>query len=329
MKALVTGATGFLGINLCHELVKRGYKVNALYRSETKAAFLKHKSIKLCKGDITDIKSIQAAIEGCDYVFHMAAYAEVWSKNPDTFYKINYAGVQNILDVAEKAGVKKLVITSTAGVFGPSGNDTVNENTRRQVGYFSMYEKTKAEAEELILTRAAEGLNVVIVNPTRIYGPGLMSTGNSVTKIIKLYTDGKFRFLPGNGKSIGNYVFVDDVVNGHILALKKGISGEKYILGGENISYADFFKILAEISGKKYVLFRFPLYLMLIISFFMLLVAGIFSVKPLITPGWVRKYNYNWVMSSNKAREKLGYEITPLRTGIAKTINFLRSTNSL
>jgi len=328
MRVLVTGSTGFLGINLCNELIKRGYIVNALYRSEAKAKFLKHKNINLFKGDITDIKSIENAITGCDYVFHMAAYAEVWSKSQDTFYKINYIGAQNVLDIAEKAGVKKIVMTSTAGVFGPSNNEIINENTIRKVNYFSLYEKTKAEAEELTLKRAAKGLNVVIVNPTRIYGPGLMSTGNSVTKIIKLYIEGKFRFLPGNGKSIGNYVFVDDVVNGHILALEKGIAGEKYILGGENISYIDFFKVLSEISGEKYILFKFPLYLMLFLSFFMLLIAKGFGVRPLITPGWVRKYNYNWVLSSNKACEQLGYKITPLRTGITRTLDFLKSGNS-
>jgi len=329
MRALVTGATGFLGINLCNELIKRGYIVNALYRSEAKARFLKHKKINLFKGDITDIKSIENAMVNCDYVFHMAAYAEVWSKKSDTFYRINYLGVLNVLNVAEKTGVKKIVVTSTAGVFGPSDNEIVNENTRRKVNYFSLYEKTKAEAEELIVKRAAEGLNVVIVNPTRVYGPGLMSTGNSVTKIIKLYIEGKFRFLPGNGKSIGNYVFVDDVVNGHILALEKGVSGEKYILGGENVSYVDFFKVLSEISGKGYILFKFPLYFMLFISFFMLIIAKGFGVKPLITPGWVRKYNYNWILSSNKASKKLGYKITPLRTGIERTLDFLRSGNSL
>jgi nucleoside-diphosphate-sugar epimerase len=327
MKALVTGATGFLGINLCNELVKRGYVVNALYRSEVKAKFLKHKNINLFKGDITDIKSIENAITGCDYVFHMAAYAQVWAKNPDIFYRINYIGVKNVLDIAEKAGVKKVIITSTAGVFGPSNNEIVDENTIRKVNYFSLYEKTKAEAEELTLQRAARGLNVVIVNPSRVYGPGLMSKSNSVTKIIKLYIEGKFRIIPGNGESIGNYVFVDDVVNGHILALEKGIAGEKYILGGENISYIDFFKVLAEISGKKYILFKVPLYLMLFISFCMLLVAKGFGANPLITPGWVRKYNYNWILTSKKAREKLGYEITPLRIGIVKTLDFIGLKN--
>jgi nucleoside-diphosphate-sugar epimerase len=325
MKVLVTGATGFLGINLCKELVKKGYIVNALYRSEVKARFLKQKNINLFKGNITDIKSIETAIKGCDYVFHLAAYAEVWAKKKDTFYKINYLGVKNVLDIAEKEGIRKIVVTSTAGVFGPSNNEIINENTTRKVNYFTLYEKTKAESEKLISERAAEGLNAVIVNPTRVYGPGLMSTGNSLSKMIKLYTEGKFRFLPGNGKSIGNYVFIDDVVNGHILALEKGIAGEKYILGGENISYIDFFKVLAEISGKNYILFKFPLYLMLVISFFMLIFAEGFGVKPLITPGWVRKYHYSFSISSEKAREKLGYQITPLKTGIAKTLDFLRS----
>lgn len=327
MKILVTGATGFLGINLCNELVKRGYIVNALYRSESKAKSIKHKNIHLFKGDITDIRSIENAMVNCDYVFHMAAYAQVWSKKSDTFYKINYTGVLNVLDVAEREGVKKIIVTSTAGVFGPSDNNIINENSRRQVDYFTLYEKTKAGAEELILKRAARGLNVVIVNPTRVYGPGLMNTSNSVTKMIKLYVEGKFRFLPGNGNSIGNYVFIDDVVNGHILALEKGITGERYILGGENISYIDFFKVLSEISKKKYLLFKFPLYLMLLISFFMLLIAKGFGVKPLITPGWVRKYNYNWILSSDKARKNLGYKITPLRTGIARTLDFIKKEN--
>ncbi|UCH14362.1 MAG: SDR family oxidoreductase [Bacteroidales bacterium] len=327
MKIFVTGATGFLGINLCNELVSRGHIVNALYRSERKAKYIKHKNIHLFKGDITDTESIENAITGCDYVFHLAAYAQVWSKKSDTFHKINYTGTLKVLDAAEREGVKKVIITSTAGVFGPSNNNIIDENSRREVGYFTLYEKTKAEAEDLVLKRAAGGLNVVIVNPTRVYGPGLMNASNSVTRMIKLYIKGKFRSLPGNGKSIGNYVFIDDVVNGHILALEKGIAGEKYILGGENVSYIDFFKVLSEISKKKYLLFKFPLYLMLIISFFMLLIARVFGVKPLITPGWVRKYNYNWILSSDKAMKNLGYVITPLRAGIARTLDFIKSEN--
>jgi nucleoside-diphosphate-sugar epimerase len=323
MKILVTGATGFIGIHLCRELVRQGYIVNALYRSRGKAEQIKHKNIHLFKGDVTDTLSIRKAIKECDFVFHLAACAQVWSKDPCLFYEINYKGTLNVLNEAEGAGIKKIVVTSTAGVFGPSDGKMVDENTKRQTEYFTLYEKTKAEAEELILNRTAKGMNIVIVNPTRVYGPGLLNISNSVTRIVRLYTEGKFRFLPGNGKSIGNYVFIDDVVAGHILALEKGVAGERYILGGENISYAGFFKVLAEISGKSYLLFRFPLNLMLFVSFIMLMLARSFGIKPLITPGLVRKYNYNWVLSSNKAQSELGYKITPLKSGITETLKFI------
>src|SRR4030042_2873838 len=111
MKVLVTGATGFIGINLCRELVRRGYVVNALYRSEEKAKYIKHKNIHLFKGDVTDISSINSAIKDCDFVFHLAAYTEVWSKDSNLFYEINYTGTLNILNEAEKAGIKKIVVT--------------------------------------------------------------------------------------------------------------------------------------------------------------------------------------------------------------------------
>jgi farnesol dehydrogenase len=135
--------------------------------------------------------------------------------------------------------------------------------------------------------------------------------------------EGKWHFLPGNGKSVGNYVFVDDVVNGHILALEKGISGERYILGGENVSYQEFFSLLAEITGKHYRLFRFPLSLMLISSGIMALFAGITGISPMITPGLVRKYNHHWKLTSDKARSQLGYNPLPLKEGLTATLRWL------
>jgi farnesol dehydrogenase len=265
----------------------------------------------------------------CDYVFHLAAYAQVWARDSQTFHKINYLGTLNVINIASKVGVKKIVITSTAGVFGPSVGGIINEETKRRVDYFSLYERTKADAERLILERAERGLNVVIVNPTRVYGPGLLSTSNGVTRLIRLYIMGRFRFLPGNGKSTGNYVYIDDVVNGHLLALENGIAGEKYILGGENVSYIDFYNTLSEASEKKFSLIKFPVFLMLFVSYIMLIAAKWFGIKPLITPGLVKKYNYNWEVSSSKAQAELGYKITPLKTGFIKTIDFLISEKLL
>lgn len=324
MKVLVTGSTGFIGINLSLQLAKQGYIVHALYRTEAKTIPLKHENIILFKGNINDIDSLEIAMRGCDAVFHLAAYAKVWAKDKNTFYNINFVGTDNVLKVAQILKIKKIVVTSSAAVFGPSINHIVDENTTRQVPYFNEYEETKALSEELVKKYISEGMYIVIVNPTRVFGPGLLSDSNSISKMIMMYCNGKLRIIPGNGKSIGNYAYVDDVVSGHILALEKGESGERYILGGNNMTYIDLFNQLSQITGRKYRLFKLPLFTMLTISWCMLLMSKLFKIPPLITPPWVKKYNNNWELSSEKAINNLGYQVTPINVTIAETIKYLK-----
>ncbi|MDP4226830.1 MAG: NAD-dependent epimerase/dehydratase family protein, partial [Bacteroidota bacterium] len=172
---------------------------------------------------------------------------------------------------------------------------------------------------------AGEGQHIVIVNPTRVYGPGLLSESNGVTRMVKLYLEGKWHFIPGNGISIGNYVFVDDVVQGHILAMENGRIGENYILGGENINYLDFFDRIRDISGDRFSLFNVGLKFMMLVSNCMKFMAEKFSISPAITPELVKKFTCNWNVSSNKAITELGYSITPLDEGLRRTINWLKS----
>lgn len=327
MTIFITGATGYIGIKLTLKLAEEGNIVHALYRSENKTKAIEHQNVKLFKGDITDPVSIAKAIKGCEEVYHAAAYAKVWAKDPDIFHKINVQGTINVLNAAKKEQVKKIVVTSTAGVFGPSFNSITDENAVRKIDYFSEYERTKAEAEKIIIEYAKNGLNVVMINPPRVYGPGLLSDSNGMTKMIKLYVEGKFRFIPGNGKSVGNYVFVDDVVEGHILAMKKGRAGERYLIGGENASYNVFFKKLAKVSGKKYFMFKLPLSGLLFIAYIMILFSKLFNKQPLIAPNWVRKYLYNWEITCEKAIKELGYQFTSLEEGFKKTIDWLEKNN--
>ncbi|RLD81283.1 MAG: hypothetical protein DRJ07_09450, partial [Bacteroidetes bacterium] len=224
-------------------------------------------------------------------------------------------------------GIKKVVFTSTAGVFGPSINNIVTELTERTVDYFLEYERTKAIAEDFAKKYMQKELNVVIVNPTRVYGPGVLSKSNSVTIMIKSYIQGRWRVIPGDGKSVGNYVFIDDIVKGHIIAMEKGKPGERYILGGSNINYIDFFRIIKDISGKKHFMFKLPLVFMLAVSYFMMLLTKLFGVKPMITPALVKKFNYQWNVSSKKAEKELGHQITNFREGATKTIDWLQSVN--
>ena len=324
MHVFISGSTGFIGQNLALKLANSGYIVHALYRDMGKTQNLDHPNIVFFKGDILNIESIVTAMEKCELVFHVAAFTEVWAKNEELIYKLNVKGTENVLKIALKNKVKRLVFTSTAGVFGPSDNGTVNENTKRTRDYFLEYERTKAIAEELVKEYANKGLNGVIVNPTRVFGPGTLSKSNSVTIMIKSFSEGKWRVIPGNGKSIGNYVFIDDVVEGHILAMEKGIAGEQYILGGENISYIDFFEILRKLTKRNHFMFKLPLFLMLTAANFMMLSTRLFGTKPLITPALVRKFNFHWNVSSEKAIEELGYKPVSFEEGAGKTLDWIK-----
>ena len=203
--------------------------------------------------------------------------------------------------------------------------EPIDESFQQPTTYLTDYETTKREAEQLCIDFCKKGLAVVIVNPPRVFGPGFLSKSNSVTIMIKNYIKGTWRIIPGNGGQIGSYVYIDDVVNGHIQAIKKGTPGEKYILGGNNVSYNKFFKTLAKVSGKKRFMFHFPFSLMIFISKFELFMAEAFNKKPLITPPWVKRYLQHRPVSSRKAMNEINYTITPLPEAIGKTIQWLKA----
>jgi nucleoside-diphosphate-sugar epimerase len=201
----------------------------------------------------------------------------------------------------------------------------VDEMTNQDPQLHTLYEKTKAEAEKIALDYSKKGLNVITVNPTRVYGPGKLTESNSLTKIIRLYISGLWRIVPGNGKSMGNYVFIDDVVEGHILAAKNGRTGERYILGGENHSFRELFDIIGETAGKRRILVNLPAGLMKGIIKGFMFISKISGSPPAITMDWLDKYLNNWIMSSDKAVQELGYRITPLSEGVSNTIKWLKT----
>lgn len=325
---LVTGATGFVGKQLALNLAGSGHKVHALYRSEAKIADLKHDNIRLFKGNLTDLQSINKAMKGCEQVYHLAAFAAVWTRKPDEIYEQNVQGTVNILESALKCNVKRVVHTSTAGVFGPSGEKPNSEDSPMAESHFIHYDSSKAQAEEKIEAYVREGMDVVMVNPTRIYGPGNLGDSNGVTRMIRDYISGSWHIIPGDGRSKGNYVFLDDVVDGHILAMERGRTGEKYLLGGSNLSFNEFFSILREVSGCKHLLIKIPLFIGIAISAIMLAMAILTGRKPLITPGLLKRYSHHWTVSSEKAKTDLGYDPIDFREGLNKTLEWLEKLNN-
>ncbi len=322
MNVFLTGASGYIGRELVKELLRRGDRVTVLLRPRADKALFQRESINIIEGDLTDRHVLTRGMRGCGQVYHLAAYARVWSSDKLLYQRVNVDGTRNVLEAARRNGVEKVVFTSTAGVFGPARGDVpVCEDTQREHPFFNAYEYTKWKAEEVCRGFAeAYGLPVVIVNPSRVYGAGADTDSNAISRLIRLYFSGKWRFIPGNGESIGNYAYIDDVVKGHIQAMEKGRSAHRYILGGENVCYNELFRLLSRLCGLKRKLFHLPMSLMVAFAKSELIKAKVFDTRPLITPEWVRKYLYHWPLSSTKAENELGYRVTPLADGLGRTI---------
>ena len=331
MHCFLTGANGFIGLRLAERLSSEGHSVRCLVRSPEKFIPLSHlQNVTSVIGDLDDTAVLEEGVKGCNTVFHLAAYAKPWSKDKSLSYRVNVIGTENLLEAALMGGVKRFVFTSSAAVIGPSpGEEPIDEDFTRTVPFFNEYEETKAAAEKLVIDYCRDGMETVIVNPSRVYGPGPVNESNSMTKMIKLYSQGRWRIMPGDGLCVGSYVLVDDVVSGHLLAALRGRPGQRYALGGENVTFRQFFEILAEVTGKRRRLVHLPVWLMVALARVMEWQASITGIPPLITAPWVKKYLNHWSLSSQKAITELGYHITPLREGVKITLEWLKGSGEL
>jgi len=324
MKIFITGATGFIGKILTVRLAEQGHTIHALYRSPSKTRDLAHKNIKLFPGNLNDIDSLQAAVDDCEQVYHCAAYAKAWTSDPDQYYIQNIDGTKNVLDCALRAGVNKVLFVSTAGVFGPSENNMIlDEKSPYPEKYYTHYDRSKRKAEILALEYDTRDLPVVVVNPTRVYGPGPLTGSNGIARIIFSCIRGKWHYIPGNGKSTGNYVYIDDVIDGLIKAMQKGRSGNRYLLGGFDASFEELMTEIGRQSGKRLRLFRIPFSVLIIVASLLILWSRLFKTEALIAPEFLRKFSQNYRISIELARKELDYHPVSIAEGIKKTVDWL------
>ncbi|AYL98367.1 NAD-dependent epimerase/dehydratase family protein [Mucilaginibacter celer] len=324
MKVLVTGATGFIGRQLTLALAEQGYDVKALCRNTDHPYLVKHPNIEPVTGNILYRQSLGRAMQGCCQVYHTAAMAKMWCRNPDDYHETNVVGTRNVLEIAANAGVQKIVYTSTCGVWGPTIKHPMSEDDPRIAGFPIAYERTKYLAELETQNFAKQGMHIVTVNPSRVYGEGPVTESNTVGKMVSAYLRGKWRFIPGSGEQVANYAFLSDVVNGHVAAMHKGIGGERYILGGEDISFNDFFNTVNQVSGKQQRLFHLPLKAIEVYSHIEKIKTQLTGLQPFFLPEFAERLKYDQKYSSQKAISQLGYCITPFTEGIDRTIKYLK-----
>ena len=260
MKVLVTGATGFIGGNLARELWRLGNEVRALVRPGSNQLTIEDTGIVAVEGDILDRPSIKRAVEGCEAVFHVAAAYTFWSRNPSEVYKANVDGTVNVLEAAREAGVSKTVYTSTVGTIGIPKNGLGTEDTALDpTSLRGNYKSSKFKAESEAMAIASAGMPLVVVNPTAPVGPWDVKP-TPTGKIVLDFLKGR---VPAYLKTGMNLVDVADVVDGHILALEKGKSGERYILGNQNVSLKDIYRILSDLTGLSSPRIRAPYWLVI------------------------------------------------------------------
>lgn len=321
---MLTGATGYIGHQLALNLAKHNYQVNALVRNLDNKNIPKHKNIIPFKGDLSEFETVRSAVKNCDYVFHAAAFTDLKCNKIDKFYEINVVGTKNVLEASLEENIKKVVYTSTLSTFGPALYKVpITEDQPRIASYSNDYELTKSMAEEIVSEYVKKGLSCTILSLTRVYGPGLKTYSNGVNALISKILNDKVLFVPSKLDVEANYVFIDDVVNAEMLALEKGESGEKYIIGGENSDYTSLFNIIKSISKSKIAIYQINYDLVKKGISFLYNINSVFGKSFLVTPKVLDSLFTNRSASSLKAISKLNYKSTPLKIGLQQTITHL------
>ena len=327
MPIFVTGGTGFLGKQVIKELNRLDEDVHLLVRKNSNVEEIDNKRLKIFPGDVTNIRTIREALKGCKTIFHMASLVKAWVRNPSEFYRVNVEGLKNVMECALEEGVSKFVYTSSFMAIGPSNGKINTEETQHDPDHLhNHYERTKYIADQLTAGYLNKGLPVITVYPCVIYGPGEITEGNLVVRIILDFLEQKIPGILGDGSKLWNYVFVTDVVKGHLLAMEKGKIGEKYILGGENISMGNFFKLIEALSGINAPRRHIPFWIAKMSARYDELIARISGKTPKHTPSIIEIYKHDWAFSSEKAEQELGYTHISLKEGLDRTLDWIYKT---
>jgi dihydroflavonol-4-reductase len=324
MTTLVTGATGFVGSHIARQLVNQGHAVRIFCRPPSKktsnADILADLPVERAEGDLRDAASIERAMRGVRRVFHVAADYRLWSAHPEEIYESNVDGTRRLLDVARRAGVERIVYTSTVATIAvPRQGALPNEETQAKVDeMIGHYKRSKFLAEQEAIRAAAAGVPVVIVNPTAPVGPGDWKP-TPTGKIILDFLNGKMPAYVDTGL---NVVAVEDVAAGHLLAAEKGRIGQRYILGARNLTLKQILGVLAALTGRPAPRIRLPHAVALAAGYADEFVSRLRGREPQIPVEGVKMSRHRMFVESDKAQRELGYHPTPVETAFQRAVRW-------
>lgn len=320
LTAFVTGATGFVGMNLARELAGNGWQVTALVRQSSPLEDLAGLDIDLQQGDITDADSVRSAMPPkVDCVFHVAASTNVWSRNNEVQTRINVQGTRNVIEAALHREASRFVHTSSFIVWGFQPTLVAEDSQRLGNADWINYVRTKHEAENVVRRAMADKrLDAVILNPAHILGPG---DRRNWSRMIRLVDAGKLPGVPPGG---GAFSDVREVARAHVEAFHRGRSGHNYLLGGEETPFLEVVRITGELLGRKVPNRASPAWLLKSVSQLYRLKAVLDGKEPDLTPESAAMITRHIHCDSTKAQRELGYRFTPVRSLLEDTIDWMR-----
>ena len=321
MTTLVTGGTGFVGSHIVRQLVSAGRRVRILVRPTSQMTALQGLAVERAEGDLRDAASLDRSMEGVECVFHAAADYRLWSRHPEEIYDANVGGTRRILDAANRAGVRRIVYTSTvATVAVPQpGSNLPNEDSpaklEQMVGH---YKRSKFLAEQEALQAAAAGVPVVIVNPTAPVGPGDWKP-TPTGRILLDFLNGRMPAYVDTGL---NLAAVEDVAAGHLQAAEKGRVGQRYILGARNMTLKEILDALAAITGRSAPRVRLPHAVALAAGYADEWVSRISGREPRIPVEGVKMSRHRMFIASDKAAREFGYQPGPVEKALERAVRW-------
>lgn len=312
MKALITGGTGFLGANLAEGLLKQGWAVRILRRATSPLEAVNDLAVEHAIGDVTDLDSLLAAMAAVDVVFNVAAISQYWRNTADSIYRVNVGGAQNVFAAAARSGVRRIVHTSSAAAVGfIAGRLATEDDPFNQPPPRFVYGHSKWLAEGVVHERVAAGQDIVMVNPTAIVGARDVNWISG--SILREAKRGRIPVIPQGGI---NFVAVQDVVAGHLAAAEKGRAGERYILGGENLTNRQTTELACEIVGVKPPRFTQPRWTISPAAWALDGMARLIGPKLPFSGEQMRLTAQYLYFDSSKARRELGLPHTPIRQAL-------------
>jgi dihydroflavonol-4-reductase len=322
MTTLVTGAAGFLGSHVARQLVARGESLRVLMRPSSNNRAISDLPLEYVTGDLRDAASLDRAMNGAKRVFHVAADYRLWAKNPQEIYDSNVGGTRNLLTAAKKASVDQVIYTSTVATIAVDRPELPNETTDTKLDeMIGHYKRSKWMAEQEVLRAAKEGLPAIVAMPTTPVGPWDWKP-TPTGKIILDFLNGK---MPGYVETGLNFVGVEECAAGHLLVSERGKTGERYLLGAENLTLKDLLDALARITGLRAPSMKIPHGVALGVAYVESAFSRLIGKEPQIPVEGVKIAQHKMFVDCSRAQRELGFQPGPVAAALERAVRWYQA----